>query len=64
MTQLVSEFHERLKYAISMAVCDVPQTEVELRTLLQSYDEAQRYQLTIILWKEIQQLVEIVRDQK
>lgn len=62
--QAVSEFHERLRFEISKAVCDVPQTRGEFAKLYDSYSPEQRRELAFILYMEIEQLITIVRDAK
>jgi len=62
--QLVSEFHERIKFAMSKTVCDIPQTEEALLELYDGYDPGNQRELVLILYKEIQQLIAAVRDCK
>lgn len=62
--QLLSEYKERVKFAMSKAVCDIPQTEEKLLEMYDRYDPANKRLLVLILYKEIGQLIEAVRDCK
>jgi len=60
--QALSEFHERIKFAMSKTVCDIPQTEQDLRLLWKGLLPEEKEALTVNLYKKISELIAAVRD--